>query len=154
MINDSTIIKIERQSGFSEDWPEQVIEMKKRLLECKLGFPGVNNDVISLVTFDKLHEGDIFIWDMYLECKARIGDEAPLMLQILGEGKVRIEGIGQGVDSKRDPDRIKYRWMDIIDLPYDSKPCDLVLRVDARPDLITGGPMYYYIYKAPRDQRY
>jgi len=151
MINDSVLIKYERARGHKTDWPEIVIQMKERMKEMKLGFPGLGNDHMSLVTFENIKVGDWFIWDLYGESMTR-GDEAPLLLNYLEPGKARIEGIGCGIDSVRDPDRIKYRWMDIIDLP--NIPNDfLVFRVDVRPTL-NGGPGYYYFYKSYRDFRY
>lgn len=151
MINDNVLIKRERSRGHKEDWPEIVIQMKERLNEIKLGFPGLGNDHLSLIPFSQVKVGDWFIWDLYLESYSRLGDEAPLFLNYFGEGKARIEGIGCGIDSKRDPDRLKFRWMDIIDLPEISGDT-LVLRVDVRPTL-NGGPGYYYFYRSYRDFR-
>jgi hypothetical protein len=151
MINTDIIIKIERQRGHKYDWPEQTREMIKRLNELKLGFPGLGNDHLSLVPFEQIKQGDWFIWDEYIESKKR-GDSAPMMLNWIEPGKARIEGIGCGLDLKRDPDRIRYRWMDIIDLP-ELKEGQLVVRVDVRPTL-NGGPGYYYFYKSYRDFRY
>ena len=151
MINDNVLIKTERARGHKEDWPEIVIQMKERLNEVKLGFPGLGNDHLSLVPFSQIKVGDWFIWDLYLECYSRSGDEAPLFLNYLEEGEARIEGIGCGIDSKRDPDRLKFRWMDVIGLPPISENT-LVLRVDVRPTL-NGGPGYYYFYRSYRDFR-
>lgn len=151
MINDNVLIKTERARGHKEDWPEIVIQMRERLNEVKLGFPGLGNDHLSLVPFSQIKVGDWFIWDLYLESYSRSGDEAPLFLNYLEEGKARIEGIGCGIDSKRDPDRLKFRWMDVISLPPISENT-LVLRVDVRPTL-NGGPGYYYFYRSYRDFR-
>ena len=80
MINDNVLIKTERARGHKDDWPEIVIQMKERLNEVKLGFPGLGNDHLSLVPFSQIKVGDWFIWDLYLECYSRSGDEAPLFL--------------------------------------------------------------------------
>ena len=152
MINDDKLIKVERARGHKTDWPEIVIQMKERMKEMKLGFPGIGNDHMSLITFSELQEGDLFIWDMYSESMTRGGDEAPLLLVVLPDGKAKIEGIGCGIDSKRDPDRIKYRWMDVIDMPK-INPNHLVFKIDVRPSL-NGGPGYYYFFKSYRDFRY
>ena len=151
MINDDIIIKIERERGYKYDWPEQVNLVKQRLQEVKLGFPGIRNEHLSLVKYSTIKPGDIFIYDQYLESKTR-GDEAPMMLKWLDQDKYYIEGIGCGVDSKRDPDRINYRWKDIISCKSGFPGPALVLRVDVRPTL-NGGPGYYYFFKAYRDNR-
>lgn len=153
MVNDDILIKVERSRDHKTDWPKYVRAMRERLKEIKLGFQGIGNDHLDLVTFDKIQDGDIFIWDLYVESLHRFGDEAPLLLRNLGDGKVLIEGIGCGIDSKRDPDRIKLRWMDVIDMPP-IKPEDLVYKYVARPNLYSGGPSYYYWFKAYRDSRY
>lgn len=151
MVNDDTIIKFERKRGHKVDWPDIVVAMKQRMIEMKLGFLGIGNDHISLTTFSELKEGDIFIWDPYIESFHR-GDEAPMMLRILPGGKeVLIEGIGCGVDSVRDPDRLKFRWMDTVPMPEIPENF-LVFKVDVRPTL-NGGPGYYYFFKTYRDNR-
>ena len=153
MINDNVLIKFERKlRGHKTDWPDIVIAMKERMKEMKLGFPGIGNDHMSLIPFSEIKEGDWFIWDLYVESMDRSGDEAPILFEVLEGGKVIIQGIGCGVDSVRDPDRLNYRWMDIKDMP--SIPADfLVFRVDVKPTL-NGGPGYYYFFKSYRDSRY
>lgn len=151
MINDNVLIKTERARGHKYDWPDIVIAMKERMKEMKLGFPGIGNDHMSLVTFDQIKEGDLFIWDIYCESFYR-GDEAPILFKKLPDSRYEIEGIGYGIDSERDPDRINYRWKDIKD-SVDISPGTLVFRVDVRPSL-NGGPGYYYFFKSYRDQRY
>ena len=154
MINDDILIKVVRNGlGYKTDWPDRVIEFKKRLDELKLGFPGIGNDHLSLVWYDSIKEGDMFIVDEHLlDMGGRTGDEAPILYKKFTHTDAIIEGIGCGIDSTRDPDRIKYRWKDIIELPkFPDKM--LVLRVDVKPDL-NGGPGYYYFYKSYRDWRY
>jgi len=151
MINDDVLIKYSRQRGFNVTWPEQVIKMKLRMTEMKLGFPGIGNDHLSLVEYKDIKKDDIFIYDPYVELGNNVGDEAPLMLRVLGNNKCYIEGIGCGIDSLRDPERLKFRWKDIIDLP--NLPQNfLVFRVEPRPTL-NGGPAYYYFFKSYRDFR-
>lgn len=154
MINDDTLIKVVRKHlGHREDWPERVIEMNKRLGELKLGFPGIGNDHMSLVTYDSLNLGDLFILDDHLlDLGGRSGDEAPILYLKVTDSNAVIEGIGCGIDSVRDPERLKYRWKDVVELPK-IPGNTLVLRVDVRPDL-NGGPGYYYFYKSYRDWRY
>ena len=57
MINDNILIKFERARGHKYDWPEIVIQMKERMKEMKLGFPGIGNDHMSLVPFSQIKEG-------------------------------------------------------------------------------------------------
>ena len=151
MINDETIIKIVRKRGYSRTWPDQVNRMKARLEWIRLGFPGIRNDHLSIIKPGDLKIGDLFIYDEYLEKGFGYGDEAPLMLKVLGGGKVEIIGIGQGDDSIRDPERIKLRWKDIIDSPK-LDPDELILSVNPSPTL-NGGSAYYYFFKSYRDSR-
>lgn len=150
MIDDNVLIKCVRSRGYKTDWPEKVQSLKTRIYQIKLGFPGLNNDHLSIVQYKDIQEGDLFIWDQYLELPY-FGDEAPIMFRVLPEEKGVIEGIGIGIDSVRDPDRINLRWMDIVNLPKISEN-NLVLRVNVRPTL-NGGPGYYYFFKAYRDNR-
>lgn len=151
MVNDDVLIKFARSRGHREDWPEVVNGMRQRLLEMKLGFPGIRNDHLSLIPASKLTDEDLFIYDLYIEDYKGRGNEAPMMLQMLGDGKVRIEGIGCGTDLERDPDRLLFRWRDIKTVPP-LMPNDLVYRVDVRPTL-NSGPAYYYFFKSYRDFR-
>lgn len=150
MIDDNTLIKIIRGRGHKEDWPEPVIAMKERLREMRLGFPGIRGDHLTLTTFNTIEPGEIFIWDPYLECMGR-GDEAPMMLRMIAPDRYYIVGIGCGTDITRDPDRIRFRYGDTINLPP-FPPDFLTCRVDVRPTL-NGGPGYYYFYKSYRDYR-
>ena len=150
MINDDILIKTARERGYKTTWPDQVVRMKARMYNMRLGFPGIRNDHLSLVEFQNIKEGDIFIYDPYVELGDGVGDEAPVMLRALPGGKCYIEGIGCGLDSD-DPKRIKRRWQDIIDKP-NIDPHFLVQRVEVRPDL-NGGPGYYYFFKSYRDFR-
>ena len=152
MVNDDILIKYSRKRGYKYTWPEQVVKMKARMMEMKLGFPGIGNDHISLVEFDSIKVGDIFIYDPYVESGNGTGDEAPVMLRVLESGDCLVEGIGCGWDSKRDPDRIVIKWRDVVPMPQ-LDPKFLVFRVDIRPTL-NGGPGYYYFFKSYRDMRF
>lgn len=151
MVNDDILIKYARRRGYATTWPEQVRQMKSRMTDMKLGFPGIGNDHLSLVEYKDLGPSDIFIYDPYVEIPA--GDEAPMMLRCLPDepGMCIIEGIGCGLDLQRDPARTVYRWQDKISMPPLS-PGFLVFRVDPRPTL-NGGPAYYYFFKSYRDFR-
>lgn len=152
MINDDILIKYARKRGYKKTWPDQVNRMKTRMTEMKLGFMGIGNDHMSLVEFQTIKEGDIFIYDPYVESGSGMGDEAPLMLKVLPDGMCYIEGIGVGLDSVRDPDRTRFRWRDTIPMPQ-LAPNFLVFKVEVRPTL-NGGPGYYYFFKSYRDFRY
>lgn len=151
MINDETLIKIARSRGHRFDWPEIVRNMKNRIWELKLGFPGIENNHLSIVPFSEIVRGDMFIWDIFLESRER-GDEAPILFKVQEDGNYLIEGIGCGYDLHRDPRRTNYRWRDIVSPPEISGN-SLVCRVDVRPTM-DGGPGYYYFYKSYRDFRY
>ncbi len=152
MINDEVLIKVLRRRGHKDDWPEEVIKMRGRIYNIKIGFPGIKSSHLSLIEKKDIHPGDLYIYDQYIELGDGYGDEAPIMFKSLGNGMCRIEGIGCGIDSKRDPHRIKLRWMD--ELPEPEIPDNfLVCRVDPRPDL-NGGSGYYYFFRSYRDFRY
>lgn len=152
MINDDVLIKFARKRGYKKTWPDQVNRMKSRMTEMKLGFMGIRNDHLSLIEFKDLREGDIFIYDPYVESGPGSGDEAPMMLKILPGNLCYIEGIGVGLDSQRDPERTRFRWRDTVPMPS-LDPGFLVFRVEVRPTL-NGGPGYYYFFKSYRDFRY
>ena len=78
MINDDIIIKWERSRGHKYDWPTVVNQFKSRLQEMKMGFPGIGDDHLSIVRFDNIQKGEIFIFDPYIETDFR-GDLAPIM---------------------------------------------------------------------------
>ena len=151
MINDETLIKIVRKRGFQRTWPTQVNRMKSRLEWVRLGFPGIRNDHLSLIRFGDLKLGDLYIYDEYLERGFGYGDEAPLMLKWINPDQTEIVGIGQGEDSRRDPERVKLRWKDIIPAPQ-LDPDSLILLVNPSPTL-NGGSAYYYFFKSYRDLR-
>ena len=77
------------------------------------------------------------------------------MLSYIRENKAVIFGIGSGMDSIRDPDRIKFRYgdkinfIDVLNIPIETT---IVYRVDVRPNEY-GGAGYYYFERAYRDQR-
>lgn len=155
MINDDVLIKVARkQLGHLYDWPDVVVAMKSRLEEIKLGFTGIRNDHLSLINFNQLKQDDLFIVDSYFGIDfTGPFDEAPIMLHWLENNKYQIEGIGCGLDSIRDPDRIKFRWKDIIDCPNLLPENHIVFRFDARPRLVEGGKSHYFMYKSYRDNR-
>lgn len=150
MVNDDVLIKFAWKSGYTLNWPDIVIAMKNRMTEMKLGFPGIGNNDITLVKFGSLNVGDLFIHDPYIIPSDVIGDDAPIMYQILEDHRLYVEGIGKGDDS-RDPLRLKIRWRDILP-PIYLDPGFPVFRVDSRPTM-NGGPAYYYFFKAYHDQR-
>lgn len=156
MINDDVLIKLSRkQLGHSDDWPEFVISLKKRIREIKLGFPGIKNNHLSIINVNNLNINDTFIIDDYFgKDNIDFTDNAPLMLKILEKPKhFLIEGIGIGTDINRDPYRLNFRWKDIIYIDNLERINNIVFRVDVKPDSVTGGPGYYYFFKSYRDFR-
>ena len=152
MVNDDVLIKYAWISGHKSDWPDFVMAMKNRMTEMKLGFPGIGNNDITLVEFNTLKPGDLFIYDPYINVPSGIVyDEAPVMYQILEDNRLYVEGIGKGDDSIRDPLRLNIRWRDVLP-PMILDPTFPVFRVDSRPTM-NGGPAYYYFFKAYHDQR-
>jgi len=152
MVNDDVLIKYAWMSGHKSDWPDFVMDMKNRMTEMKLGFPGISNNDLSLVEFGTLKPGDLFIHDPYIKVpKGVIYDEAPIMYYILDDNRFYIEGIGKGDDSIRDPLRLNIRWRDILP-SLSIEPDFPVFSVDSRPTM-NGGPAYYYFFKAYHDQR-
>lgn len=149
MINDDVLIKKSRLRGHKYDWPQEVRYMKERLEQVKLGFPGIGNDHIDLIEYKDIKEGDIFIYDCYLENADDTGyDTAPKMYRVIKTGLMVVEGIGTGLDLGDKERAIK--WRDIVKPNIDS--ISLVLRVNVRPNE-TGGPGYYYFFKSTRDFR-
>lgn len=152
MVNDDTLIKYAYKRGYKEVWPDFVMKMKERMIDMKLGFPGIGNNDLTLLEYGKLGIGDLFIYDPYVEVpQGIVYDEAPVMLRILEDGLGYVEGIGKGDDSIRDPYRINIRWRDTVQLPP-LNPEFLVFRVDSRPTM-NGGSAYYYFFKAYHDNR-
>ncbi len=152
MVNDDVLIKFAYKRGYKDCWPDFVMKQRERMIQMKLGFPGIGNNDITLLEYGKLAEGDLFIYDPYVEVPQGIKyDEAPVMLKILGGGLGYVEGIGTGDDSIRDPNRTKIKWRDTVQLPP-LPPDFLVFRVDSRPTM-NGGPAYYYFFKAYHDNR-
>ena len=150
MINDDVLIKYVRNVlGYKEDWPNIVNFFKSRLEFIKSGFPGIRNNHLSFIPLKDIKVGDLFIYDSMKD------DDSPLMLSCIRENKAVIFGIGSGMDSIRDPDRIKFRYgdkinfIDVLNIPIETT---IVYRVDVRPN-VCGGAGYYYFERAYRDQR-
>ena len=163
MINDDILIKYVREADYSQDWPDQVRIIKERLKELKEGFPGIGNNCMTLLKYGNLTTGDIFIIDPFIDSEVREETCTPTMFYWLTPEIFRVEGIGRGLDLKRDPERLRYRWKDCVGIgqveecfkytsyrPMQNFP---VLEIDVRPTP-NGGPGYYYFYKSPRDLRY
>lgn len=139
MINENRIIKLVRQYGHKEDWPELVQTFFIRLDEIKCGFPGIKNSDLSYVQFKEIKDYDYFIVDDF---------RTPIMYLKINSSLYSVEGIGEG--PFEEPGKPRIRWKDVVsmDLPEDS----FVYRVDCRPTE-NGGPGYYYFFKSYRDFR-
>ena len=166
MINDDVLIKYARGQlarnhtmGFDQDnWVDYVKFLQKQLLICKLGFPGIGDDDISIIRLDQVKPGIRLILDDNLDanCGRIDTDRAPILGQVKDfantQGHVffEIEGIGSGTDFERDPNR-SLRWGQVHEINLLDYPCLLSMDSKPRPD---GGPVYYYYNKHPRDSRW
>ena len=66
MINDDILIKFARVRGHKEDWPQAVRYFRNRLTEIKLGFPGIRNDHMDIITYDNFTTKNAKIIDTYI----------------------------------------------------------------------------------------
>ena len=161
MINDDVIVKysLKRLSqGFSpdpriQDWVDYTRFLKEQILYIKLGFTGLGDGDMSLISFDQVQPGNRIILDDNLDCNCGSyqTDHAALMGIINPDMTFTIEAIGQGYDFTRDPDRIIFnpgKTIQILENQFYT-----VLRIDAkpRPD---GGSLYYFFNKSVHDARY
>lgn len=158
MINIDVIIKIVREmSPGDENWPVYSRILFNRIKECLQGFPGLGFDDVSLMTTTTFLSTK---YDRWIEDKElmnwtgeRVTDVAPTMYRKFTNIGVIIDGIGCQKDLSRDPERIKYRWRDLVENPLNTyHPYELLLVVTCNPRK-DGGPGYYYFYKAYRDRR-
>jgi hypothetical protein len=166
MINDDVLIKYARSrlaQGHTMDlepdnWVDYVRFLSKQLLACKLGFPGIGDDDISIIRLDQVRPGIRLILDDNLDanCGRTDTDRAPILGQVKDFSETKghvwfeIEGIGSGTDFERDPDRL-LRWGQVHEVNLLEYPCLLSMDSKPRPD---GGPVYYYYNKHPRDSRW
>ena len=166
MINDDVLVKYARgrlASGHTlgldpENWVDYVKFLKAQILACKLGFPGIGDDDLSIIGPDKVRPGLRVILDDNLDCNCgrTDTDRAPILGIVVdftetpGVVMFEIEGIGAGTDFERDPDRL-LRWGQTRPVRITDYQCILSMDSKPRPD---GGPVYYYYNKHPRDSRW
>lgn len=169
MINDDTIVKysIKRleEDNFTpdqniSDWVDYTRFLKEQIQYIKLGFTGLGDGDISLISNQQVVLGDRIIIDDNLDsnCGVHNTDHAAIMGVIKkcidpmqGIFEMEITAIGQGYDFSRDPDRNIYNPGKTI--LFDLSKYRTILRVDAkpRPD---GGSLYYFFNKSVLDGRY
>ena len=161
MINDDVIVKYSLKrlnQGFSpdpriQDWVDYTRFLKEQILYIKLGFTGLGDGDMSLISFDQVQPGDRIILDDNLDCNCGSyqTDHAALMGIINPDMTFTIEAIGQGYDFTRDPDRNLFNPGKIIQITENQ--FYTILRIDAkpRPD---GGSLYYFFNKSVHDARY
>jgi hypothetical protein len=161
MINDDTIVKYSIQRlklGFSpdpsiQDWVDYTRFLKEQIQYIKLGFTGLGDGDISLISNQQVVLGDRIIIDDNLDsnCGVHNTDHAAIMGVIIQPDQLEITAIGQGYDFTRDPDRILYRPG--ITIQVDLSNYYTLLRVEAkpRPD---GGSLYYFFNKSVLDGRF
>lgn len=163
MINDDVLIKYslkrirEDNHPLRNNWVDYTRLLQSQILYITLGFPGIGRDDISITSSHNLQPGQRVFFDDNLDanCGRTDTDHAAILGKILeisqsGEARIIIEGIGQGLDLTRDPDR-KLKWRDEIIINLYQYPTVLILNSVPRPD---GGPVYYYFMKSTRDYRY
>lgn len=141
MVNEDTVIKIIRNEEKIEDWPR----MSFLMLTCwrdilAAGFPGIGFPSVTLVRFDKIKPGDIFIAAIDSNYEE---ETAPKMWEMIDPSTLKIVGIGCGHSSKKLGDY--YTPQGNIHTYY-------TLRVDCRPTE-NGGPGYHYFYRTDKDFR-
>ena len=165
MINDDILVKysINRlKEGYQptpaeNNWVDYTRLLKKQILECKLGFPGIGDGDLTLARPWDIVPGMRIILDDNLDYNSgQIGDTAPLLVLVEsidssnGVALVEIEGIGCGYDFIRDPDR-NLKWRDKISIGLGDYQTILIMTAKPRND---GGSVYYYYNKHTRDSRY
>lgn len=163
MINDDIIVKytISRlKEGYNplpdqiRDWVDYSRFLKEQIKYVKLGFTGLGDGDISLITVDQVLPGNRIILDDNLDCNCGRcdTDHAALMGIFDPNGDFTLDAIGQGYDFTRDPDRVLFYPGNVVS-GIDLKCYHTILRVDAkpRPD---GGSLYYFFNKSVLDGRF
>ena len=161
MINDDVIVKysIQRMKGGFipyqgvRDWVDYTRFLKEQIQYIKLGFTGLGDGDISLITSSQVLPGDRVILDDNLDsnCGSYDTDHAAIMGVIGHNGEFEITAIGQGYDFTRDPDRVIFNPGKTLFV--DLSKYHTILRVDARPRP-DGGSLYYFFNKSVHDARY
>lgn len=165
MINEDTIVKYsveQLKRNFMpkpecNNWVDYSRFLIHQIKYIKDGFPGISDSDLQLIDLDKVIPGIRIILDDNLDanCGVTNTDHAAilgLVKEKTGDNKIliEIEGIGQGFDFTRDPDRnLKWKKEFVVDL--NKYHCILQMITTPRED---GSPVYYYYYKSTRDSRY
>lgn len=183
MINDEVLIKFARNHPLIVDnriktgnWPGLVRALKESLYNLKYGFPGINNDCLSLVKYSDISAGDIIIHSDFPTrgiVETTSGEftmvcnrlEVPVMLEVennevrstitsnigtfssgLIKGEILGFGYGLGLNDANRRRKLGSQYT----VSWSS--WDVVVRVDCIPKE-TGGAGYYYFFKSYRDFR-
>lgn len=160
MINDDILIKVIRKDkGYRSDWPERVRNLKNRLHECLMGFPGIGLNDLTF-TSEIVSSDEYIIIDRHLWDSKRYSDYAPMLIHTIPNADYWIiEGIGCQEDLKEDPTRTLKRWKDPVlaynimrNFPDQFSPR---LKVTGKPVKSKGqaGSIYHYFFRCLRDQR-
>lgn len=163
MINDDILVKfsknrIKEGHALLGNWVDYTRLLQDQLLYIILGFPGIGRNDLSLISNDSLQVGQRLILDANFDGNIGVIDTdiAAVMGVVLQYdpltkvGLLEIEGIGQGTDFSRDPDR-NLKWRDIIEIDFKDYPTILEVISKPRSD---GGSVYYYFMKHNRDSRW
>ena len=160
MINDDILIKVIREDkNYKFDWPERVRNLKKRLQECLMGFPGIGFKDLTF-TSQPTESDEYIIIDRHLWDFERYTDYAPMLIHMIPDARYWIiEGIGCQEDLREDPTRTLKKWKDPVraldimrDFPDQFSPR---LKVTGKPVKSKGQPgsIYHYFFRCLRDQR-
>lgn len=158
MINDDILIKyslsqIKKGSQFKSNWVDYVRALKTQILNIKLGFPGISDSDLEILSDYHPNLSDRIILSDHLETYSTL-DTAPILGLIKEVTSysciLEIEGIGCGFDLIRDPDR-NLRWRDSWEINLLDYPS--ILRLTTKPRT-NGSSIYYYYNKHHRDSRW
>lgn len=164
MINDDALVKYsikQLENGFMPrqdctNWVDYTRLLKNQIKFIREGFIGISDSDLFLLDPQKLEKGMRIIFDDNLDsnCGSCDTDHAAILgkvLHIINDAVIiRIDGIGQGFDFTRDPDR-NLRWGDTLEI--DLSRYHLLIQLLSAPKT-DGGPVYYYYNKSTRDGRY
>lgn len=116
MINDDVLRKWIRNHPTDENPDRRLCMFNRDILRIKLGFTGIGNRHMSLITLDQVKRGDRIIWDYYIDMNGngheRTLNVSPKIFQLVSLSTIGdphtagiLLGIGEGDDREGDPNR-------------------------------------------------
>ena len=167
MINDDLLVKLavnNIKKGYLPDnnplysnWVDYVKYLKSQIKYIREGFKGISDTDLSIIGPDKIQCGMRIILDDNLDanCGTSSTDHAAILGKVISingpKVDIVIDGIGQGFDFTRDPDRV-LRWGYKYTI-NNINAYHMIIQLDSVPKS-DGGPIYYYYNKSTRDERY